>query len=246
MRDLEEGGAQLLNLDVTDDRSVQEGVERVLVCEGRVDVLLNNAGYGSYGFVECVPVDEVRYQFEVNVLGCQRLVRAVLPSMRARRSGRIVQVASVVSHITPLMMGWYAATKHAMNAMSEALRMEVRQLGIEVVQIEPGAVKTNFEEVAFAALDQLEHPEDYAELLAGMRAASETMCANAPGPERTVEAVVAAIQARRPKAVYRTTLDARWLPVVRNLLGGRLFAAAMLARARRAARRGRGARNADS
>jgi len=228
MAELEELGARLLPMDVTQDESVARGVERLLAEQGRVDVLLANAGYGSYGAIEAVPIEEVRRQFEVNVLGVGRTVRAVLPAMRHRRSGRIVISASVVSNYSIACAGWYCATKHAVKAVAEALRQETRDLGIEVVLIEPGAVKTEFDQVAFAALDRVEHPEDYRRLVGGFRKALATGYGASPGPEETAEAMVEAATTERPRTRYRTTRGARRMPRLKALLGDRLFDRLML------------------
>jgi short-subunit dehydrogenase len=228
MLDLEASGAVILEMDVTDDQAVEAGVDKLIAEQGRIDVLVNNAGYGSYGMVECVPMEEIKHQFDVNVFGYGRLIQAVLPHMRARKQGKIINVASIVSHVSAPLLGWYVATKHAIKGMTEALRMEVKQFDIEVVQIEPGAVKTEFDEVSFATLEKVEHPEDYRTLLDGMHQALVNMYKTCPGPESTANAIVRAIKARQPNAVYRTTMDARILPLVRALVGPRLYGNLML------------------
>jgi NADP-dependent 3-hydroxy acid dehydrogenase YdfG len=235
MAGLEELGATPLAMDVTQDASVAAGVERLLAEQGRVDALVANAGYGSYGAIEAIPLDEIRYQYEVNVFGVARTVKAVLPSMRARRSGRIVISASVVSNFSMACAGWYCSTKHAVKGMAEALRQETRDLGIEVVLIEPGAVKTEFDEVAFAALDRVEHPEDYQRLLRGFRKALALSYASAPGPEETAEAIAEAAVTAKPKTRYRTTRSARIMPRLRALLSDRRFDSMMLAQLYKAA-----------
>jgi short-subunit dehydrogenase len=228
MRDLEESGAKILKMDVTSDQDVEDGVARVIEEQGRIDVLFNNAGYGSYGAVESVSMEEIRRQYEVNVFGAARMIQAVLPHMRAQKSGRIINTASVVGHISTPMIGWYASTKHAMEATSDALRMEVKRLGIHVVLIEPGAVRTEFEETALAALDAVDHPEDYTSIASGFRKYIQKMYAKSPGPESTARAVLKAIQTKRPKARYATTFDAKFLPRARRLMGDRLYDAAVL------------------
>lgn len=228
MKDLEQKGAHVLRMDVTDTESVEAAVSQLIEEQGRIDVLFNNAGYGSYGTIECIPLEEIQRQYDVNVFGMARLIKAILPHMREKRSGLIINTASIVGHVSTPVLGWYASTKHAVEAMSDALRMEVKHLGIDVVMIEPGAVKTEFDEVAFATLDKLEHPEDYKALVAAFRKFSENMYAKCPGPENTADAVLKAIKAKRPKFRYATTTDAKVLPKVRRLLGDRLFDKAIL------------------
>jgi short-subunit dehydrogenase len=232
MRDIEAKGAHILNMDVTDTASVDAGVARLIEQEGQIDVLFNNAGYGSYGAIECVPLVEIKRQYDVNVFGMARLIKAVLPHMREKRKGRIINTASVVGHVSTAVLGWYASTKHAVEGMSDALRMEVKHLGIDVVVIEPGGVKTEFDEVAFANLDKVEHPEDYKAMVAAFRRYCENLYAKCPGPESTADAVVRAIKAKRPKTRYATTVDAKLLPKVRRWLGDGVFDSLILSRLR--------------
>lgn len=232
MQGLAQQGAKLLAMDVTDSASVSAGVERVLAESARLDVLFNNAGYGSYGAIECVPLAEIQRQYEVNVFGMARLIQAVLPRMREQRRGLIINTSSVVGHISMPMLGWYASTKHAVEAMSDALRMEVGPLGIDVVLIEPGPVQTEFEAMAFATFDRLEHPAEYRERAAAFKRFSRAMYAKAPGPESTADAVLRAIHARRPRARYATTTMAKLLPRLRRWLGDGLFDRALVFRLR--------------
>ena len=212
MRKLEEMGARIISMDVTSDVQVAETAETLLTAEGRIDALVNNAGFGAYGMVEAVPVEDVKRQFDVNLFGCARTIRAVLPTMRAQGRGRIVNVLSLVSHIAPPMLGWYAATKFAGKAMSDALRLEVAPFGIQVSQIEPGTVQTGFEDAAFEALDATPHADDYRASLAGMSDFLRRSYAQAPCADETARAIVHAATARRPRPVYRTTKDARTVP----------------------------------
>lgn len=223
MAGIQAAGGHLLAMDVTSDSSVQAGVAAVLAQSGRIDVLLNNAGYGAYGAIEDVPLDEARRQFDVNLFGLARVNNAVLPAMRARRSGRIILTASMSSHISTAGSGWYAATKHAIKALAEALRMEVAHLGIKVIQIEPGPVRTGFEAVAFDAMDRLAISPDYQDVIGGFRRYMAKSYAAAPDGRSTVQAMLRAATARHPRTVYRTTLEARVLPLLRSALGTGVF-----------------------
>jgi short-subunit dehydrogenase len=223
MIDIEAKGAHILRMDVTDNKSVEVGVDQVIKEQGRIDVLFNNAGYGSYGIIECVPIEEIQHQFDVNVFGMARLIKAVLPRMREQRNGLIINTASSVGRFSSAVLGWYASTKYAIEGMSDALRMEVKPFGIDVVVIEPGVVKTEFGRVALAALDKIEQPEDYKTLVLASKKYLENMYAKSPGPESTADAVLKAIKAKRPKTRYATTTDAKLLPIVRQWIGDRLF-----------------------
>ncbi|MBN2134896.1 MAG: SDR family NAD(P)-dependent oxidoreductase [Acidobacteria bacterium] len=223
MKGLEEKGAKILKMDVTSDRQVQEGVRRIIKESGRIDALLANAGYGSYGTVESVPLEEIEYQYNVNIFGIARLLKAVLPQMRQQKSGRIVLVASIVSNISMAGLGWYASTKHALKAVANALRQEVKGLGIKVSMIQPGVVKTEFDEVALSTLRKIDHPEDYKPLMKGFDKYISDSYSKCPGPESTAKCMFKAITARRPKTVYRTTLDAKFLPRLVSLMPDKLF-----------------------
>ena len=203
-------GGHALIMDVTKDDQVNAGVQKMIDEQGRIDVLINNAGYGSFGTIENIDMDELQYQFDVNVFGYARLQQAVLPHMRKQRSGLVIEISSVVGEISYPMLGWYAATKHAVEAMADALRQEVAPFGIDVVKIQPGAVKTNFPNVALAKLDQSYIPEDYKQLAADFKLVTEATYAYvAESLDGTVDYIVQAIEAEEPETEYRTTLSSR-------------------------------------
>jgi len=152
--DLATKGCRTLQLDVCDEASMAAAVQTIEASEGAVGVLVNNAGYGLEGAFETTPMSEVRRQFETNVFGLIRLTQLVLPKMRAQRWGRIVNLSSVGGKITLPGGAYYHATKHAVEAMSDALRFEVSGFGIDVVIIEPGAIKTSFGDTATASIAQ--------------------------------------------------------------------------------------------
>src|SRR5271169_1594020 len=141
-------GATLVPLDLTDDGSIVRAVEAIKAQSGRIDVLVNNAGYGSYGALEDVPLDEARRQFEVNVFGLARLCQLVLPMMRAQKSGKIVNITSIGGKIWEPLGSWYHATKFAVEGLSDCLRVEVGRFGIDVIIIEPGAIRTEWAGIA--------------------------------------------------------------------------------------------------
>src|SRR5271168_2229527 len=148
MQRLADAGARVFSLDVTDDEAMTIAVKTILQEVGQIDVLINNAGYGSYGALEEVPLDEGRRQFDVNIFGLARLTQLVLPTMRARRSGRIVNVSSVGGKFGEPFGCWYHATKFALEGLSESLRMELHPFDIDVVVIEPGAILTEWNSIA--------------------------------------------------------------------------------------------------
>jgi NAD(P)-dependent dehydrogenase (short-subunit alcohol dehydrogenase family) len=142
MQPLADAGAHVFAMDVTDDASMVAGIERIIDEQGRIDVLVNNAGYGSYGAVEDVPIEEARRQFEVNVFGLARLIQLATPHMRAQRSGRIINISSIGGKFYEPFGGWYHATKFAVEGLSDSLRLELKPFGVDVVIIEPGPIIT--------------------------------------------------------------------------------------------------------
>ena len=159
--DLETAGCETAALDVTDDEQVESVVEQVIDETGRIDCLVNNAGYGQFGPIEDVPTERVREQFEANAFGPHRLTRAVLPHMRDRGDGRIVNVSSTTARFATPGRGVYAGSKAALEAMSEALRAEVADYGIDVSVVAPGPVDTAFDERARDELDGVERSGAY-------------------------------------------------------------------------------------
>ena len=133
-----------LKLDLTNEASIKTAIDTIIANEGRIDVLVNNAGYGSYGAIEDVTIEEAKQQFEVNIFGLARITQLVLPHMRAQQSGHIINISSMGGRLTTYFGAWYHATKYALEAFSDALRMEVEEFGIEVSIIEPGGIKTDW------------------------------------------------------------------------------------------------------
>ena len=147
MRGLAERGITPVEMDVTEADDNERVVREIIDGEGRIDVLVNNAGFGLYGPVERVPLDEARYQFEVNLFGLAHLTQLVLPHMRARGSGRIINTSSVVGRTFSPFGAWYQASKHALEGWSDCLRLETAPFNIQVVLVEPGAIRTEFGDV---------------------------------------------------------------------------------------------------
>src|SRR5215213_429188 len=144
MQELAEDGMSVVALDVADDSSMTGVVGKILADHGRIDVLVNNAGYGSYGSVEDVPLAEGRYQLEVNLFGLARLTQLVTPHMRAAGAGKIVNVSSIGGHLGEPLGAWYHASKFAVEGFSDSLRLELHEFGIDVIVIEPGAIRTEW------------------------------------------------------------------------------------------------------
>jgi NAD(P)-dependent dehydrogenase (short-subunit alcohol dehydrogenase family) len=225
MAALAEQGVHVLAMDVTDEASLRAGVERVVAESGTVDVLVNNAGYGSYGAVEDVPLDEARRQFEVNVFGAARLTQLVLPHMRARRSGRVINISSMGGRIYTPFGAWYHATKFALEGFSDSLRMELKPFGIDVVVIEPGGIRTEWSGIAADKLRAVSARGPYAEQATAMAGtlASESTARRSSPPSVIADAIARAATARRPRTRYATGFAAKPMIAARRVLPDRAF-----------------------
>jgi NAD(P)-dependent dehydrogenase (short-subunit alcohol dehydrogenase family) len=228
--DLERAGCRTLALDVTDEASMTAAVEAVLQAEGAVGVLVNNAGYSQSGAVESVPLDQVRRQFETNVFGLLRMCQLVLPGMREQHWGRIVNLSSMGGRVVFPGGGIYHATKYAVEALSDALRFEVRGFGVEVIIIEPGLIVTNFGETAAGSVEAEDGPygefnRRVAELTEG--AYHGPMAKLGGGPETVAKTIAAALAAEHPKARYPVTASAHLMINQRRLMPDRLWDLAM-------------------
>lgn len=218
-------GAKLLPLDLTDDSSIVRAADMLKAQAGGLDVLINNAGYGSYGALEDVPLDEARRQFEVNVFGLARLCQLVLPTMRAQKSGRIVNVTSIGGKIWEPLGSWYHATKFAVEGLSDCLRVEVQRFGIDVIIVEPGAIRTEWAGIARDGLLRVSGKGAYAAMAdryAGMLQRVDTTSLASP-PDVVAKTILRAVTARRPKTRYATGGGARTILLLRKILPDRMF-----------------------
>ncbi len=206
MEPLKANGIEVMRLDVTDEQSMQTCVDEVLRREGRIDVLVNNAGYGYFGAVENVAMEEARRQLEVNVFGLARMCQLVLPTMRKQGSGRLVNLSSVAGRSVIYFGGWYHVSKYSVEALSDAMRMELKPYGIDVVKIEPGAIKTDWGIIAARHLKESSTGTPYEE--AGNRWADAMewgyRSKYLSSPRVITKAIRKAVNSRRPRARYCT------------------------------------------
>ena len=205
MEPLREEGAVTIRMDVTDETSMTEGIRAIMEAEGRIDVLINNAGYGYFGAIENVSMEEARRQLEVNVFGLARLCQLVLPVMRGQGSGRIINTSSVAGKSVLYYGGWYHVTKYSVEAFSDALRIEMKPFGIDVVMIEPGGIKTEWGHIAADHLAESSRGTAY-EPTALVEAENfhwmyDSNLLSKPGV--VTKAMCKAVNSRRPKPRYR-------------------------------------------
>lgn len=219
MEPLKAKGIEVLRMDVTDEASMAEGVESILKNEGRIDVLVNNAGYGFFGAIETVPMEEARRQLEVNVFGLARLCQLVLPTMRKQGCGRIVNTSSIAGRSVFYFGGWYHVSKYSVEALSDAMRMELKPFGIDVVMIEPGAIKTDWGIIAARHLAESTKDTAYEPTAAPWAKTMDWAYRSnlISGPSVITRAILRAVDSRRPRARYRkgrlsgTVIFLHWL-----------------------------------
>jgi NAD(P)-dependent dehydrogenase (short-subunit alcohol dehydrogenase family) len=227
IEDLHKRGCKTHALDVTDERSMESAVGEVEK-DGPIGALVNNAGYSQSGAIETIPMASVRRQFETNVFGPMRMCQLVLPGMRGAGSGRIVNLSSMGGKLTFPGGGVYHATKHAVEALSDALRFEVREFGVDVVVIEPGLIVTEFGETAAGSLAEVEEPGPYTRFNADVarvtaNAYTGPMARLGAGPEAVAEKISKALTANRPNTRYKVTPSAKVVMGMRRLMTDRMW-----------------------
>ena len=225
MDDLAQLGAKPLRMDISKEEQIKAAVDTILAESGGVDVLVNNAGFGLYGPIEEVGINEARYQFEVNVFGPARLTQLLLPAMRKKGAGTIVNITSMGGKIYTLLGGWYHATKHALEGWSDCLRLELAPFGIRVVVIEPGLIETGFGDVAADGLLKRSGSGAYAELTQAVGKSTKAAYGHGRGTDPAVIAriVSQAVKARKPQTRYVAGTYARPMIMIRKWFGDRVF-----------------------
>lgn len=216
-------GIITIRMDVTDNQSMSEAVQKILDMEGRIDVLVNNAGYGYFGAIENVTSEEAHRQMEVNVFGLAELCRLVLPAMRRQGYGRIINTSSIAGKLVMPFGGWYHVSKFSVEALSDALRIEMKPYGIDVVMIEPGGIKTDWGLIAASHLAESSTGTPYEK-----DALSEAQLLNKAysgkflsDPKVVTRAISRAVNSSRPRTRYRIGRFAHMGVFLHNILPAR-------------------------
>lgn len=223
MQDLADKGMGVVALDLTNDESIEKCVNTVLEKEGRIDVLINNAGYGSYGSVEEVPMEEARRQFEVNIFGLARITQLVIPGMREQESGRIVNISSMGGKIYTPLGAWYHATKHALEGWSDCLRIELKQFGIDVAVVEPGGIQTEWGGITMENMVKVSGNGPYADFTKKVTDAMETGGKNLSPVELLGKEIAKAATENKPKTRYLKGYLAKPMVGLRRWVSDRTF-----------------------
>lgn len=223
MRDLEQLGCVALKMDITQEQDVAGVVERIEKERGGIDILINNAGYAVNGAVEDVSIDAARQQFEVNLFGLARLTQLVLPYMRAKRAGTIVNVSSVGGRVFTPLGAWYHGTKHALEGWSDCLRYELRPFNINVVIIQPGAIATEFADVMEGPMVDRSGNGPYAELTQKLARGLKNMRGSMSPPTMIADVISKALKTRKPKTRYAAGKYASTTLFIRRWFGDRTY-----------------------
>lgn len=225
MDDLKQLGCIPLKMDISREEDIEKAVRTIIENHGGVDVLFNNAGFGLQGAIEDIALDDARYQFEVNLFGLARVTQLLLPSMRARKSGRIINTTSIGGKIYAPLGGWYIAAKHALEGWSDCLRLELTQFGIDVIIIEPGAIKTEFADVSTGPMLERSGQGVYAGLANAVAEVNRKEYDEGGGsdPKVITDVVVKAVTTRRPRTRYAAGKYSGSMLFLRRWLSDRMF-----------------------
>lgn len=231
MADLVRLGAIALKMDITSEEDVQEAARRIEQDHGGVAVLINNAGFGMYGAMEDTTMADARYQFEVNLFGMARLTQLLLPAMRRKRAGKIINISSMGGKMYTPMGSWYHATKHAVEGWSDCLRLELSPFGIDVVIIEPGVIATEFGTVMTGPLLERSGSGPYGRMANAVASATKSSYDRGGGsdPQVIVALILKAVRASRPRTRYAAGKYARPMMCIRKWFGDRIFDKLVLA-----------------
>ena len=222
---LKESGIKIIALDVTDEESMVNCVNEILDKEGRIDILINNAGYGSFGAIEDVSMEEAKRQMEVNIFGLARMTQLVTPSMRKNKFGKIVNISSMAGKVHTPFGGWYHATKFALEGLSDCLRMELEPFGIDVIIVEPGGIKTDW---GIIAADHLKNSSENGAYANATNKAAKSMKEMYSGSRLTESIVIAhtivkSVTVKKPKTRYLVGYGAKPAVFIRRLISDRMF-----------------------
>ncbi|MEW8525613.1 MAG: oxidoreductase [Candidatus Thiodiazotropha endolucinida] len=234
MADLKALGCIPLKMDITHTDDIADVVAAIIKKCGGVDVLINNAGFGMYGAIEDTPIDEARYQFEVNLFGLAELTRAILPYMRNKGAGKIVNITSVGGKIYTPLGSWYHATKHALEGWSDCLRLEVSPFGIDVIIVEPGAIGTEFGSVLEGQMMKRSGDTVYANVAQSLVTANKRFYEDgaASHPSVIARTISSALSSGKPKTRYVVGKLSKPLLFLRRWLSDRSFDRLIMSMAR--------------
>ena len=217
-------GGNALEMDVTNQEHIDKAINQIISEQGRVDVLVNNAGLGVYGAIEDVSMEDIYYQYDVNLFGLARVTKAVLPYMREKESGLIINISSVLGETYGPLAGWYLSTKHALEGWSDALRVELKEFDIDVVVVQPGAINTNFSNVTKTYIDKYRENSAYQHLYGEpITDTGNEVLSNQSDPIVIAKVINKAMNARNPKTRYAAGAYSKIGIFLRKIMTDKMF-----------------------
>ncbi len=236
MKDIVEAGGHSIKMDILNNEDVDKAVDRVISEHQRIDVLVNNAGYGLWGAVETISLDEAKRQFDVNIFGLAYLTKKVIPLMRNQKSGKIINMSSMGGKVYTPFGAWYHATKYALEGWSDCLRIELKSFGINVILIEPGVIKTEFQDVMMDSTVERSIGTPYEKKLKALEKATQEMYARGIGspPSVITKLIIKAINSPNPKRRYVGGLFAKPMLFIKKWFGDKMYEKAIMSQIKKA------------
>ena len=236
MKDIVQAGGHAIKMDILKERNIDNVVNQIIKEQSRVDVLINNAGYGLWGAVETISIDEAKRQFDVNIFGLAYLTKKIIPIMRKQKSGKIINMSSMGGKVYTPFGAWYHATKYALEGWSDCLRIELKSFGIDVILIEPGVIKTEFQDVMMDSTVERSIGTPYEKKLKALEKATQEMYARGIGspPSTITKLIIKAINSHNPKRRYVGGLFAKPMLFIKKWFGDKMYEKAIMSQIKKA------------
>ena len=236
MQDIIQAGGHAIKMDILKDRNIDDVVNQIINEQNRIDVLINNAGYGLWGAVETISIDEAKRQFDVNIFGLAYLTKKIIPFMREQKSGKIINMSSMGGKVYTPFGAWYHATKYALEGWSDCLRIELKSFGIDVILIEPGVIKTEFQDVMMDSTVERSIGTPYEKKLKALEKATQEMYARGIGspPSTITKLIIKAINSNNPKRRYVGGLFAKPMLFIKKWFGDKMYEKAIMSQIKKA------------
>lgn len=236
MKDIVRAGGHAIKMDILKERNIDDVVNQIIKEQSRVDALINNAGYGLWGAVETISIDEAKRQFDVNIFGLAYLTKKIIPIMRKQKSGKIINMSSMGGKVYTPFGAWYHATKYALEGWSDCLRIELKSFGIDVILIEPGVIKTEFQDVMMDSTVERSIGTPYEKKLKALEKATQEMYARGIGspPSTITKLIIKAINSPNPKRRYVGGLFAKPMLFIKKWFGDKMYEKAIMSQIKKA------------
>ena len=236
MQDIIQAGGHAIKMDILKDRNIDDVVNQIINEQNRIDILINNAGYGLWGAVETISIDEAKRQFDVNIFGLAYLTKKIIPFMREQKSGKIINMSSMGGKVYTPFGAWYHATKYALEGWSDCLRIELKSFGIDVILIEPGVIKTEFQDVMMDLTVERSIGTPYEKKLKALEKATQEMYARGIGspPSTITKLIIKAINSHNPKRRYVGGLFAKPMLFIKKWFGDKMYEKAIMSQIKKA------------